>query len=287
MSYNTINETNSGIFHKQEKYVDIFNVLLNKVTEQDCIKLIIDEINSGRGGWCVTVNLEILRLIASDLKIHKLIEKSTIRVADGITLVWASRFQGTPLPERVCGSDLIYSLTAAISKSDKSIFLLGGNEGTAIRVANLLRKKYPGLDVAGTLCPPFGFEHDLSQRQNVINTILSSNPDIVFVALGFPKAEYLIAELRDLFPSIWWIGIGISFSYVCGDVKRPPKWARNLGFETLYRLIQEPRRLSKRYLFYGLRFAVVVLFDSWKKRFFGDFNIMKSQTENRADKKSI
>lgn len=235
--------------------VHLCNVSLAPINEVQCVKWIAESINSGYGGWCVTINLEILRRITKQPSLRYLIASSTLRVADGITLVWASCLQGTPLPERVCGSNLIYSLTREVRKYNKSIFLLGGNPGTSERSAEQLRRKNPGLRIAGTLCPPIGFEHNPAQIQEIENLIFDTQPDIVYVALGTPKSELLIEQLRHRFPKIWWIGVGISFSYVCGDIKRPPRWAQNFGIETLYRLCQEPRRLAKRYLMYGPLFV--------------------------------
>jgi N-acetylglucosaminyldiphosphoundecaprenol N-acetyl-beta-D-mannosaminyltransferase len=87
------------------------------------------------------------------------------------------------------------------------------------------------------------------------NRLLASSPDVVFVALGSPKQERVIGELRSLLPAAWWLGIGISFSFVSGAVQRAPLWVQRLGLEWLHRLVQEPRRLARRYLVDGLPFA--------------------------------
>lgn len=247
--------------------VQLYGTSLAPITENQCVHFIVDAIESGRGGWCVTVNLEILRQTAINPKLQQLVELGSLRVPDGITLVWASRLQATPLPERVCGSNLIYSLTHEISRRGRSVFFLGGNPGTAERAVEILQQKNPGLRVAGILCPPIGFERDPVQLQRIEHILYTANPDVVYVALGFPKSDYLIAQLRDLCPNAWWIGVGISFSYVAGDLKRPPKWAQNLGIETLYRLVQEPRRLAKRYLWDGPIFVTKLFTFSIIRRF--------------------
>ena len=246
--------------------VSLYNISLAPINESQCVRLITDAIESGCGGWCVTVNLENLRKTAVSPGLRQLVESSTLRVADGITLVWASRIQGTPLPERVCGSNLIYSLTQEIASRGRAIFLLGGNPGIAEKAAALLKQKNSGLQIAGTLCPPPGFDHDPVQIQEIENVICAAQPDVIYVALGFPKSEQLIARFRCTFPNAWWIGVGISFSYVVGDIKRPPRWAQDIGLETLYRLIQEPRRLAKRYLFDGPIFVTLLFFESLIQR---------------------
>jgi len=247
--------------------VNIHGVSIAPITELECVQLIADEVDSGRGGWCVTVNLENLRKVIRSTSLKQLVANSSLRVADGITLVWASRLQASPLPERVCGSNLIYSLTREIASRGQSAFFLGGNPGTAQAAADLLQQTNPGLLVAGTFCPPMHFERDSRQMQYVERMLADAQPDVIYVALGFPKSEELIAQLRHSCPRAWWIGVGISFSYVVGEVKRPPVWAQNIGLETPYRLIQEPRRLAKRYLWDGPFFAINLLSNSLVRRF--------------------
>jgi N-acetylglucosaminyldiphosphoundecaprenol N-acetyl-beta-D-mannosaminyltransferase len=242
--------------------VDIHGVSIAPITEAECVRMIADEVDSGRGGWCVTVNLENLRKVTNSTSLKQLVADSTLRVADGITLIWAGRLQASPLPERVCGSNLIYSLTREIASRGQSAFFLGGNPGTAKAAADLLQRANPGLEVAGTFCPPMNFERDPEQMQYVKAMLTQAQPDVIYVALGFPKSEQLIAQLRHSCPRAWWIGVGISFSYVVGEVKRPPVWAQNIGLETPYRLIQEPRRLARRYLWDGPIFATNLLFSA-------------------------
>jgi N-acetylglucosaminyldiphosphoundecaprenol N-acetyl-beta-D-mannosaminyltransferase len=247
--------------------VDIHGVSIAPITEPECVRLIADEVDAGRGGWCVTVNLENLRKVTRNPSLRHLVTDSTLRVADGITLVWASCLQASPLPERVCGSNLIYSLTREMALRGQSAFFLGGNPGTAKAAADLLQRANPGLEVAGTFCPPMNFERDAEQIQYLQDILAEAQPEVIYVALGFPKSEQLIAQLRYICPRAWWIGVGISFSYVVGEVKRPPVWAQNLGLETPYRLIQEPRRLARRYLWDGPIFAVNLLSTALVRRF--------------------
>ena len=138
---------------------------------------------------------------------------------------------------------------------DRRVFLLGGDPGTADAAADVLRTRYEGLDIVGTHCPPIGFEHHEQKTRRIIESIKQAQPDIVFVALGSPKQEQLIARLRHVMPTAWWVGVGISFSFVCGRVRRAPRWVQRLGLEWLHRLVQEPRRLMRRYLIDGLPFA--------------------------------
>jgi N-acetylglucosaminyldiphosphoundecaprenol N-acetyl-beta-D-mannosaminyltransferase len=130
------------------------------------------------------------------------VQSADLVVADGMPLIWTSWIMGDPLPERVCGSNLVWSMAERGAAHGFSIFLLGGGDpGTAERSAKILQQRYPGLRVAGTHFPPFGFESSPDEIQAVISKLEQTGPDVVYVALGFPKAERLIHQLRGQFPS--------------------------------------------------------------------------------------
>lgn len=215
----------------------------------------------------MTHNLDHLRRLTLDGAFRSLCEQADIRVADGMPLVWASRIQGTPLPERVAGSSLIWTLSAAAAMRGKSIFLLGGDGESSSRAAEALQSKWPNLKVAGVDPAPVGFDRDAARLEQLRRRLIAAGPDIVYVALGSPKQEQLISELRSTLPHAWWIGVGISFSFVCGEVRRAPRWAQRAGLEWVHRLAQEPGRLWRRYLCQGIPFAARLFVSAALKRF--------------------
>lgn len=239
--------------------IQILNTSVCPLTQTQSVTAVLEALRQGRGGWIVTPNLDHVRRCETDQTFAAAVRGADLRLADGMPLIWASRLQGTPLPERVAGSDLIYALSRGLSEQRGSAFLLGGDVGAAVAAAEVLRRSYPGLEIAGTCCPPMGFEQDPIQYKAIEDQLVASQPDIVFVALGSPKQEYLIQRLRSLLPRAWWIGIGISFSFVCGDVRRAPRWMQRCGLEWMHRLAQEPRRLAKRYLLHGMPFGLKLL----------------------------
>ncbi|HVT81531.1 MAG TPA: WecB/TagA/CpsF family glycosyltransferase [Phycisphaerae bacterium] len=234
-------------------------VPIDAITEQECIDLILSKIEVGEGGFCVTHNLDHIRRLESDPAFASICAEADIRTADGMPVVWLSRFLRMRVPERVAGSSLLHTLSAEASKKGVSIYLLGGDEGTAEAAAQTLQLRNPGLIVAGTHYVPFGFEKNDAVMKEMIRELQRAAPDIVYVALGSPKQEILIARIRKYLPHAWWMGVGISFSYVCGRVKQAPAWMRNIGCEWIYRMIQEPRRLVGRYLGEGVPFALWLL----------------------------
>jgi N-acetylglucosaminyldiphosphoundecaprenol N-acetyl-beta-D-mannosaminyltransferase len=239
--------------------VELRGVPFHAVTEARAIEYVLAELDRGHGGWAITPNLDHLRRLTGDRKLRTLYETASLILADGMPLIWASRLQGTPLPERVAGSTLITTLSDAAAKRNRSVFLLGGDAGTADAASEVLRNRSPGLRVAGTLCPPMGFENDDMEMSRLISAVTAADPDIIYVALGSPKQEWLIGRLRGYLPRAWWLGIGISFSFLCGRVRRAPAWMQKCGLEWAHRLAQEPKRLARRYLLEGIPFGVSLL----------------------------
>lgn len=239
--------------------IHVRGIGFHAVTEAESVAWIMSELATQRGGWALTANLDHLRRLVHVKEYADMCVGATLVVADGMPVVWASRIQGTPLPQRVAGSDLVSSVSRAAATENRSIFLLGGDAGTADAASAILTARFTGLRIAGTYCPPFGFERDRDESVHIEQLIAQTKPDIVYVALGSPKQEQLIARLRDQFPRIWWLGIGVSFSFLCGRVHRAPQWMQRFGLEWLHRLMQEPKRLAGRYLRDGLPFAAGLL----------------------------
>jgi N-acetylglucosaminyldiphosphoundecaprenol N-acetyl-beta-D-mannosaminyltransferase len=246
--------------------VRLLGVALDAVTLEEAVQRIGAGLAAGQGGWVITPNLDILRRLVREPECARLCQMATLRLADGMPLVWASRLQGTPLPARVAGSDLIWSLCRWAAADGRSVFLLGGNPGTAEAAAVQLAARSPALRVAGTECPAMGFERDEAYLSSLKSRLVSLQPDIVFVGLGFPKQERLIEELRGVLPRAWFLGIGVTFSFVSGEIRRAPRWMRSPGLEWIHRLMQEPGRLAKRYLVHGVPFGVVLVAGSLVQR---------------------
>jgi N-acetylglucosaminyldiphosphoundecaprenol N-acetyl-beta-D-mannosaminyltransferase len=242
---------------------------LHAVTEAQAVQLIVTAAESGAGGHVITPNLDQLRLYRQNPDLRDMYEQATLVLADGMPLVWASRLQRTPVPQRVPGSALILTLSAAAAQRGLSIFLLGGNPGAADGAIRELVARNPGLKIAGSYSPPFGFETDEAELRRIETHLTNSHPQIVFVGLGFPKQEHLIDRLRPVVPSAWFLGIGISFSFVSGQVRRAPHFMQAVGLEWLHRLIQEPGRLFKRYIVYDLPFAARLFAGALRARWRG------------------
>jgi N-acetylglucosaminyldiphosphoundecaprenol N-acetyl-beta-D-mannosaminyltransferase len=220
---------------------------------------VFDELRADRGGWLVTANLDFMRRYVRDPAARALYASADVRVADGMPLVWASWLLGTPLPERVAGSALVVPMCARAAREQQRVYLLGGDPAANEAAAQRLLADMPGLAIVGRSAPKISAEPTLAELEPVLAELRASQASIVFVAFGSPKQERVIAALRAELPQAWWIGVGISFSFVAGHVKRAPLILQRLGLEWLHRLAQEPRRLFRRYLLEDLPFAFELL----------------------------
>ena len=255
--------------------VDLRGVRFDRLSEAEAVSAIVEACTAAdrRGGWVITSNLDHLRRAGRDGEVRAMLAEADLVVADGAPLVWASRLQGPALPERVAGSSLVWTLSEAAARRGLSVYLLGGDPGAAEAAGRVLEQRYPGLRIAGASCPPMGFEDDAQEMRRIVEGLASSGADLVYVALGSPKQERLIRRLRreypDLLPGAWWMGVGISLSFICGQVRRAPVWVQKAGLEWGHRLVQEPRRLARRYLVDGIPFAAWLMGASLGRRLRG------------------
>ncbi len=235
--------------------IRIMGVDFAAMVEEQVVETFVDAAVAGRGRWIVTANLDHLRRFATEPQTRELIGEADLVVADGAPIVLASRIAGMALPERVTGSSMVLPISRRAAASGATVFLLGGEPGVADRAATLLETAAPGLRIAGTICPAHGFEGDPAMVAEIERVLLDARPDIVLVALSFPKTDALIRRLRPLLPGASYMGVGIALSWIVGDKRRAPAWMRAAGIEWLHRLLSEPGRLWRRYLLCGLPFA--------------------------------
>ncbi|WP_051325464.1 WecB/TagA/CpsF family glycosyltransferase [Glycomyces tenuis] len=243
---------------------------IDRVDERQAVARVLDAIEAGRGGQIVTPNVDIVAAARRSRELRAVIEASDLSVADGAPLVWASKLAGTPLPQRVAGSDLVWSLSEAASRHGLKVALLGGTPDGAARpterAAAVLERRYPGLKVVGAWCPPMGFERDESHWRALVDRFEAAAPDLVYVGLGFPKQEHVIVRLRAAAPRAWFLGCGASIDFIAGYRRRAPEWMRRSGAEWLFRLASEPRRLAGRYLLKDVPEALRLLSEAARSR---------------------
>lgn len=246
--------------------VSLLDIPFDPLTFSETLDRLIDFARGDRPSFVITANVDHVVRYHRCPEVRPLYHEADMVVADGTPLIWASRFLNTPLPERVAGSDLFPALCARAAKENLSVFFLGGAPGAAQRAAEILQAKHPALRVRGTYCPAMGFEHDDADNKRIVELVRAASADILFVGLGSPKQEQWISRHRSASGARLSLGIGISFSFVAGDVRRAPRWMQRIGLEWLHRLVQEPGRLWKRYILDDSMFFRLVLRAWWHGR---------------------
>jgi N-acetylglucosaminyldiphosphoundecaprenol N-acetyl-beta-D-mannosaminyltransferase len=198
--------------------------------------------------WVHTVNTDHMVVAQSDRQFGDILRSGDLVVADGMPLVWAASWQGTPLPGRVAGADLVVELCAASMARGFRIFFLGGRPGVAVRARENVQRRFPGAAIVGCAAPSAAQLEDDTANAALIDAINASGANTLFIGLGAPKQEKWFTAHRSRLHTIINIGVGASIDFLAGEKRRAPEWMRESGFEWLFRLGQEPGRLWKRYL---------------------------------------
>ncbi len=239
--------------------IDLLGIRITNISLEEAVNRIEELSKNKTFSYTVTPNVDHLVRLQRDISFRRIYQEADLVVADGVPLLWAARFLGTPLKGRVNGTDLFERVIARAAETGASVFLLGGEEGSAEKAADRLSERHPDLQIAGWYCPPFGFEHDIAENGKILRLIGDVHPTYLFVGLGSPKQEKWIAEHGAATGARHAIGIGVSFSFVAGMIRRAPYWMQRSGLEWLWRLGAEPRRLWHRYLVDDPRFFWLVL----------------------------
>jgi exopolysaccharide biosynthesis WecB/TagA/CpsF family protein len=239
--------------------VQVGKLWFDAITEREVIGAVRAGWAAGDGGSIIPVNVDVARTASRQPGLAKLVAAASLVIADGMPLVWAARAGRQALPERVTGASLVFSLSAAAAADGRSVYLLGGADGIPEKAAEALCLLSPGLRIAGTESPPFGFDRTKEGVQRTLAAVVAAAPDLVLAGLGFPRQEKLIEQLRLAWPAAWYLACGGAIPIAAGIARRASPLVQGLGLEWVHRLALEPRRLAGRYLRDDLPFAVQLL----------------------------
>lgn len=182
-----------------------------------------------------------------DDRLRRIVNTAGMVTPDGMPLVWLSRLAGHSYVSRVYGPDLMLAELATSLATGHRHFFFGGREGVAERLARMMREKFPGIEIVGTVTPAVGTAEELCTPETAA-AINQARPDVVWVGISSPKQEFWMSCMRPLLEAPVLIGVGAAFDFHSGGVKQAPGWMQRSGLEWLFRLVQEPRRLWRRYL---------------------------------------
>lgn len=211
----------------------------------------LDRICAAVGGPALlqvsTVNLDFLVRARTDPAVRAILRRCDLNLADGAPVVWLGRLLGVRLSVRVAGADLVPLLAGRLAATGGRLFLLGGEDGAAEKAALKLRESNPALVIAGTYEPRRCALEEMP-IDDIVQRIAESRADVLLVAFGHPKQEKFIDMCRDRLPVSVAIGVGCVFDLLSGRSRRAPAWIQAVGLEWAFRMVQEPRRLVRRYV---------------------------------------
>jgi N-acetylglucosaminyldiphosphoundecaprenol N-acetyl-beta-D-mannosaminyltransferase len=241
---------------------EILTMNILALKKEEILESLCSSIRSRQMSYTCMPNVYSSVLYKKNSTFRKALSSADFLIADGVPLVWISSLKGHKV-SRIRGSDLLLSLCELSREDSFSHYFYGGAPGVADMLSIKLRERFPWLNVVGTHSPPYrpvGYEEDGS----FVEEINGINPDILWVGLGAPKQEIWMYDHRDKLDVTMLIGVGAAFDFLSEKIKPAPKWIQDIGFEWIFRLIKEPRRLWRRYLWSNTIFVYLAFLDLLK-----------------------
>ncbi len=247
-----ITETQFMFNHTEFRKQRLFGIDFDVVTMRQAVDWVYRNVAIGwqsETKYVVTPNVNLTMTHQKSAEFRKYVHHAALTIVDGAPLVTASKWLGKPLPERVAGSDLVLELfDAAIAECPLRVFMLGAAPGVAERAADIVRSRWPAVEVVGTLSPPLGFEKDAAQNRAIIERINGTDADVLLIGLGAPKQEAWAYQHREQIRVPVTLCVGGTIDFIAGEQRRAPKWVRRVNAEWVWRMMTNPRRLLGRYV---------------------------------------
>lgn len=238
--------------------VELLGVSMDALTMEETVREIDRRIERGHFTQHVVVNVAKLVQMRDDAELAAAVQACDVINIDGAGIVYGGRFMGLEIPERVAGIDLFERLLAYAEKAGRSVYLLGATAEVIQSAVAKLLDKHPKLKIAG-----FHHGYIWDEEEAIVNDIRASGAEMLFVGIGSPLKERFINRWREQFGVLFAMGVGGTFDVVSGKVRRAPKWMQQRGLEWLFRLLQEPRRMWRRYLVTNTRFIGMLVRERW------------------------
>ena len=248
-----------------ESLVAILGIPFHSISLRGAVDRVEAMIADGGSHYVVTPNVDFLVKAQRDDNLRSILVHADLVLCDGKPIVWASRLLGGVLPARVAGSDLIPRLLKRAEEKGWRVFLLGGSPEVGSDAARLVAAAYPALGELAHYSPPFRPLDEMDDA-DIIARVHAAKPDLMLVCFGCPKQEKWITRHRLALAVPVMIGAGATIDFLAGRMARAPVWMRRSGMEWLFRLLQEPTRLAKRYADDFLHFFPAILLQRWRQR---------------------
>jgi N-acetylglucosaminyldiphosphoundecaprenol N-acetyl-beta-D-mannosaminyltransferase len=236
---------------------NVLGVGVHAIDLSSAADVIESAVYEGRKGYICATGVHGVMEAQRDPRFRTILNQALLVTPDGTPTVWIGRIQGHSTMQRVFGPDLMLEVCRRSAGTGIRHFFYGGKPGIAVELAESLRRRFPGLKVAGTFTPPFR-PLEPSEQLSLERQLETARPDIVWVGLSTPKQERFMADNFRRLPCKIMIGVGAAFDIHTGHVKDAPKWIKDTGLQWAHRLCQEPGRLWKRYLVNNSAFLVAI-----------------------------
>lgn len=243
------------------KKFNFLGVDMHDATMEETVSEIASRLDANIVTQHVVVNVAKLVQAQTDAQLLAAIASCEIVNIDGMGVVWGARWLGFPVTERVAGIDLFLRLLRFAEERQELVYFLGARESVLDQAVANIKTQYPKIRIAGSHHGYFG-----DSDGDVVENIRQSGASMLFVAMSSPLKEEFIAKWRDRLGVKFMMGVGGSFDVIAGKTKRAPSAFQRLGLEWFYRLVQEPRRMWRRYLFTNLAFAKLLLREKLRVR---------------------
>lgn len=238
--------------------IKFMNTEIDNLTSNEVILEIDKLIHKDSASYIVTPNVDHIVQLEKDEELCDAYRNADLILADGKPLIWISKLYKTPIKEKISGSDLFPMVCEMAAEKGRTMFFLGTTDEIAVKAAENLKAKFPGLKIAGTFSPQYGFEKDENMINDIVQTVKNAKPDILIVCLGCPKQELFMYRYCKAMNVPVSLGLGASLDFEAGNVKRAPKWMSDYGLEWFYRFLQEPKRMFKRYFVDDLKIIKLI-----------------------------
>jgi N-acetylglucosaminyldiphosphoundecaprenol N-acetyl-beta-D-mannosaminyltransferase len=235
--------------------IKTFNIRVHPLLREEFISIIMANLKKGNRIAQFGVNSATINEVNRDEKFRNALNKADLLNIDGMSVVWALRCLGFNVPERVATPDLADAVLAMAAKEKFSVFLLGAKEERLTTCCKQLMETYPEIKIAGFRNGYFEPE----EESRIIEIINNSEPDILLIGMTSPKKEIFYFDHMNELNAKYILGVGGYFDILAGHTKRAPRWMQDIGLEWIFRLLQEPRRMWKRYLIGNNRFLLTVI----------------------------
>lgn len=244
--------------------IPILDVPVTASSFDDVVSTVLDWSTQKHRRYVSTCTVYTVMMARQDPSVFEALQRADLTVADGMPLAWYQRYQGQRHAERIYGPDLLLAVCEQTQHTSVRHYFWGGLPDVPEKLVERLQALYPGIQVAGMTAPPLYTllsEPDL----DAVDELNLAEPTIIWVGLGSPKQDLWMALHRPLLNANLLIGVGAAFDFISATKPQAPRWMQRAGLEWLFRLLNEPRRLWKRYIYYNPRFVWALLSEIWQR----------------------